>query len=142
MITSLPSVIFATVEYASYCSCSVGREALSINRNSVLKRPMPSPPFCNTFCASSALPMLPYTCFFTPDFVTVSFEKYSLRLSFSFRYAACLVLYSSSSSSVGSVNTFPLKPSAIIISPSEIFSTALTTDKTAGMPMARASIAL
>ena len=29
-------------------SCSVGREALSINRNSVLKSPMPSPPFCNT----------------------------------------------------------------------------------------------
>ena len=103
---------------------------------------MPSPPFCITFCASSALPMLPYTRFLTPDFVTVSFEKYSPKLSFSLRYAACLSLYSLSSASVGSVNTLPLKPSAISISPSEIFSTALTTDKTAGIPIARARIAL
>ena len=58
IISDLPFKIRAAFLYASYCSSSVGIEVLSMNRNSVLKSPTPSPSASTALTASSGFPML------------------------------------------------------------------------------------
>ena len=86
MITSLPSMVSAAALYAWNCSSSDGSSDAPMNRNSVLKRPTPSPSHAATCFASSGLPILPYKCTFTPSAVTVFLPLYTSRRALSLRY--------------------------------------------------------
>ena len=115
---------------------------LSINRNSVRNRPIPSPSYSSTLSTSSGLPILATISTRTPSFVTEALPINCSSSFFSSWNRTFLASYPALTSASGFTYTSPVLPSRTTSSPSLTPSIKLFTATTAGISRALARIAL
>ena len=117
IVTGFPSILSATVLYASNCSSSVGNLSLFINKNSVLYNPIPVAPFLKTPSTSFGDPIFAQVPTLVPssDIASLSFNCF--KSSFSAKKLFLFSSYFPISSSVGLIIISPFKASTITVSP-------------------------